>query len=875
MFRRLMALFLFRGTRRTSPVVWVAVFVVLCGYGFTAFVVNSSERSVREAQEQNVDYMLDHFVDLVQQRLTFFDDLLKENADQLDGSMPSNAALGKLCAEYARQSILRGVAYIGFVPNTHAATQETPDTVLCSFDGQRLRQERLDWHVLADSWEGRKADEITLLWGVSNRQLAEKLGISDAVLMASPVLHNHDSSRIIGWIVLLAKSSVFGGKLLETDDTKYVRFKVWPAGARAPLGESMRQTPIAANVAQIWRFEATNIKGFWDVQLGRSLSLIGWGGIVLSTALGLILFLLGASIHSLEDFLITLRSRLSDSEEFAHDVVANLAEGVYTTDLSGRITFVNPEACRMLGYTQSELLSSNDHELFHSNDPKAATSHKGRCRFLASILRGESFETDDERFRAKDGHTFPVAVVASPIVRAFRTIGMVVSFRDVTHEQEVQSEIWWRANFDILTRLPNRNLFFDRLRQEISRTIRNNEILGLLFIDLDGFKAVNDTHGHEVGDLLLVTVAERIASCLRESDTVARLGGDEFTVTLTRQANPLDIERVADKIRLRVAEPIQIGDILVRVSASIGVAICPIDTDNFDELLSLADNAMYESKRLGKNCVRFSSAHIRDEAIERQVVLNELRKAIDSTELAYQLQPILRLSDTKVVKAEMLVRWKHPERGLISPSKFVEIAERTGAIIQLGDLVFEMGLEWLAANLAQLPQGFQLSINVSPIQFQVNPKKAEEWVVWMHQLGVPPSAVVIEITEGSLLVDDSSVRANLDYLKANGIRLALDDFGSGYSSMANLRTFSIDFIKIDQQFVQRMLHNESERSITEGIVSLAHRLGISVIAEGVELEGQAEQLKVMGCEYIQGYWVATPMWPDEFAEFMQEGPRTI
>lgn len=887
MFSRLGALKFFSGPRRTSRLSWIALILTTCGYLLTLYVVQSAKEDMRVAQAQSAESLLERTADHVKQHLFYFEDLLHENSSYLDGDVPRALAISRLCGEYFRQAKLHDVSYIGFIPAFEPESEAVPVSTLCRFEDQRIRQERIDWHAFTSPADWNDSPDMKLLWGIKNRQTTEKLGINEAVMMFVPVYSGPEHRKTVGYLMLLAKANTFGSKLLDAGEDSRVYVQAWPQGASSAIVASYK-TPVATtgalagtndkNVIKIsrtfdidalsWRFEATYQQGFGDLQLQKSLQIISWGGMLLSTALGLVLLLVGASLQPLEQFLMSLRMRLTNSEQFSHDIVSNLAEGVYTTDLSGRITFINPEACRLLGYEMNELLFHNDHRLFHK---AKAVAHPvdDACLLLKSICRGEVFESDEEFFTTKEGRDFPVAVVASPIVRAFRTIGMVVSFRDVSQEQMAQHEIWWRANFDKLTRLPNRNLFFDRLRQDISRTIRNKEILGLLFIDLDGFKLVNDSYGHDVGDLLLAEVAGRITRCVRESDTVARLGGDEFTVTLVRQVDAIDIERVAEKIRLSVAEPVQINDLLLRVSASIGVAICPTDAMYFDELLSLADNAMYESKRLGKNCIQFSSLHLRDRAVERQMVLDELRQAIDGTLLTFQLQPILRLDDGKVCKAEMLVRWDHPERGHIPPSHFVQIAEQTGAIVQLGDLVFSMGVRWLAEHQAQLPADFQLSINVSPIQFQVNPGKAQEWLALLDALGISSGKILIEITESALLVNDTNVHANLECLKTHGVSLALDDFGSGYSSMANLRHFDIDFIKVDQQFVQRMVQDVSERSITEGIVSLAHRLGISVVAEGVESLEQAELLKQMHCEYLQGYWVAMPLWPAEFSAFMQ------
>lgn len=898
---------------RAKQLIAIAVVLTLSGYLVTGIVVWVTNKKIEQTLTTNLQEQLGQFVRLTERRFEYFDHLLRGNAALVKSSKLTSIEFSDICKDDAASAHDFGGDYLAFVSANSLEPGESSSNSrvwgeICNLTSQVAEHFHVDWanqEVLLQALVRARAERSVVLIESNADIFPAKYLVSRGFYFIYPVfahggkaVQDGTPSELLGWMILVSRYGHLK-QVIQDDYEPNIGFKI----TKASVGDAGTQEPIV-NVApgnqksqvisrdpsskliyatesvqfggQPWNYEAVYANDFWFRDLQHAVFAIEGAGFILSTLIGLMVFLLGGRFGAIEAFANSLKKRLTDSEQFSRDIVSSLAEGVYLTDLEGKITFVNPEAARLLGYDPKEMLGALDHQLFHDCSKGEHEVDESRCGLLIQVLRGDTVRTELENFRKKDGSLIPVSLMASPVYRAYKLSGMLVSFRDITGERLAKSEIWWRANFDALTGLPNRNLFFDRLKVDIGRTIRDEHMLGLLFIDLDGFKAVNDSRGHEVGDQLLVHVANRISSCLRESDTVSRLGGDEFTVILARQIDPLDIQRVAEKIRMKLFEPINLNDgYVAQISCSIGIALCPQDTTDMDELLVNADNAMYESKRLGRNRISFSSEHIRQAAEFRQMVISDLRKAIDHDQLSFELQPILRVPDKKIVKAELLARWRHHERGMIPPDEFIGVAEKSGAIIELGDLIFRQALDWLKIHNQQLPAGFQLSINVSPIQFQVNPNKADTWLDSLRKAGIPPEMVCIEMTETALLVTHANTMANLETLRSAGVAVALDDFGSGYASLANLRHFSIDFLKIDRQFITPMTDNPEERVITEGMINLAHQLGITVVAEGVETSEQFELLAQMGCEYVQGYWVSRPVQPSQFLSNMDATAWTV
>ena len=419
------------------------------------------------------------------------------------------------------------------------------------------------------------------------------------------------------------------------------------------------------------------------------------------------------------------------------------------------------------------------------------------------------------------------------------------------------------ANYDALTGLPNRRLFRDRLNQEIKHAEAEGRQIALLFLDLDHFKEVNDLFGHDEGDALLAQAANRIHQCFRPADTIARLGGDEFTAILTDARDVRNVEQIAQQILDSLIKPFDIGYQQARISASIGITFFPGDARLPEDLIRNADQAMYLSKAAGRNQLSFFKQSMKLEALNRLSLINELRHALPNNQLELYYQPIVNLSTGEIYKAEALIRWNHPTQGLTSPAKFIGIAEETGLINEIGDWVFKEAVACSKKWSERIGKPFQISINRSPVQFLNNPLGLD-WIEHLEESGINPNSIVVEITEGVLLNISDQTTNTLRSFRQGGIQFAIDDFGTGYSSMAYLKKLEIDYLKIDQSFVKDMLQDNTSKTIVETILLMAKRLGLQVIAEGVETKEQCNWLATQGCDYAQGYLFSKPIPIKEF-----------
>lgn len=432
--------------------------------------------------------------------------------------------------------------------------------------------------------------------------------------------------------------------------------------------------------------------------------------------------------------------------------------------------------------------------------------------------------------------------------------------------KRIEEQMQHQASYDTLTGLPNRRMFRDRLNEEIGKAKRCGESLALLFIDLDRFKEVNDSLGHEIGDLLLVETAQRIRARIRETDTVARLGGDEFIVILPRVDDMSHLGRIAQNIVDDMNKPFSLDIHTVYVSASIGIAAYPFDTVHADGLLGCADQAMYAVKEKGRNGFSFFTPTMQQQAQTRLLLANDLRDALAKGQLQVHYQPIVDIASGEIVKAEALLRWLHPQRGMVPPDQFISIAEEIGLIHDIGDWVFRQAVGTARRWNAVSGVARQISVNLSPRQF-IKGDFYVSWLAYLEQSGLAPEHIVIEITEGLLLDDRPEILQIINRLGDLGIQVALDDFGTGYSAMAYLKKFPIDYLKIDRSFVRDLESDPNDRAIAEAIVVMAHKLGLKTIAEGVETVGQRDLLAAVGCEFVQGYLYAKPMLEQELLDF--------
>lgn len=556
-----------------------------------------------------------------------------------------------------------------------------------------------------------------------------------------------------------------------------------------------------------------------------------------------------------------LEQSLMLSEERWKFALEGAGEGVWDWNLQTDEVFRSSRWHEIYGYAEDEVGSTatEGRQLMHPDDVLQAVED------TSAYLEGRTETYVSEfRLRCKDGSwkwtlSRGKVVESDPAGRALRMIGIHTDISDRKHSE---AQVFQLAHYDSLTGLPNRVLFMDRLHQEIRKAERNGDSLTLIFLDLDRFKEVNDALGHDAGDQLLKETAQRLKGCVRVSDTVARLGGDEFTIILNNFSDPLSLELLAQNILNRLAEPFHIGEEMIYLTTSIGITIYPDDATDVEVLLKNADQAMYAAKDDGKNRYNYFTQSMQQAAQMRMRMASDLRAALSADEFVIYYQPIVELASGSIHKAEALIRWQHPVRGLVSPAEFIPVAEDTGIIIEIGDYVFTQAT-LQAARWRKLKPDFQISVNKSPVQFKANRNIHQVWLKHLASIGLPGNSLVVEITEGLLLDARDPVISQLHEFHQQGLQIAIDDFGTGYSSLAYLKKFDIDYVKIDRSFTSNIQPGSDDMVLCEAIIVMAHKLGLQVIAEGVETVEQRDLLLAAGCDYAQGYLFSRPVPPEE------------
>ncbi|WP_161993150.1 bifunctional diguanylate cyclase/phosphodiesterase [Lacisediminimonas profundi] len=556
---------------------------------------------------------------------------------------------------------------------------------------------------------------------------------------------------------------------------------------------------------------------------------------------------------------------LLSSRERLASVFDAVTDGLVVQSRDGSFIELNRAAEVILGMSAEKMSGA------HSLADLMRTVHEDGAIFdpalhpaMVSVATGRPQRDVVMGLERPDGSQVWVSINTELLFDRNGEVDLVVSnFADITDKKASEEMIWQQANYDALTSLPNRRLFQEHLETEIIKSNRTGLPLALMFLDLDRFKDVNDTLGHDVGDVLLKEAALRLRSCVRASDTVARLGGDEFTIILSELDTLSHIAFVAQNILRRMAEPFQLGIESAYVSASIGITLYPQDGRDIDTLLKNADQAMYSAKNQGRNRYRYFTESMQSATRARMWMANELRSALAREQFELVYQPIVDLNTGHVGKAEALIRWNHPARGYIPPAVFIPIAEETGLIVEIGEWVFREVASQIKHWRDHENRVFQISINRSPVQFRAR-GGVSSWAEFLKGLGLPGESIAVEITEGLLLEPNAMVVDQLAALRAAGVHVSLDDFGTGYSALSYLKKFDIDSLKIDQSFVRNLEANSDDMALCEAIIVMAHKLNISVIAEGVETEKQRSLLAGVGCDFAQGYLFSRPVPAEQF-----------
>jgi diguanylate cyclase (GGDEF)-like protein/PAS domain S-box-containing protein len=548
---------------------------------------------------------------------------------------------------------------------------------------------------------------------------------------------------------------------------------------------------------------------------------------------------------------------LAESEERFRSAFDYAAIGMALVSTDGKWLQVNRALCNIVGYSEAEMLATDFQSLTHTDDVDMASRH------IAKLLSDKvSSSPIEKRYVHKLGHTI-WALLSASLVRDSKSgsLRLIFQIQDITDRKRAEEKLAHDAFHDALTDLPNRALFMDHLKLAIARVERHpQQMFALLFLDLDRFKVINDSLGHMIGDQLLVAIAKRLERRLRPFDTIARLGGDEFTILLEEIKSTEEVIELTERIQKGLMEPFKIGNHEIFASASIGIALSNIQYKKTEDVLRDADTAMYYAKSLGKARYALFDQSMHDRALQTLQMETDLRRAIERKEFFVVYQPIVSLETARLIGFEALVRWQHPERGLVNPADFIPVAEETGYIIPIGQWVLEQACHQLNQWKKLLPQGLALtmSVNLSGKQFAQN-NLIGQITETITRTAIDPHELKLEITESVVVENIETATEMLNQLRAIGIQLSIDDFGTGYSSLSYLHRLPIDTLKIDRSFITQMIKNNENSEIVRTIVSLAKNLSMSLIAEGVETIEQLQQLQQLGCDNGQGYLFSKPV----------------
>lgn len=548
---------------------------------------------------------------------------------------------------------------------------------------------------------------------------------------------------------------------------------------------------------------------------------------------------------------------LDQNEAFARSIINHAIEGIITIDINGIIRFINPSAEKIFGYTSNEAIGNNINMLI----PELCYDDCSNLDVNSNLLE----KNLEILGRQKNNSNLPIEATISKFYVGEKFFFTII-LRDITERRRYEETIRYQAFYDSLTDLPNRLLLKDRISFEISHSKHTNQSLAIMYLDLDRFKLINDTLGHDIGDKLLKEVAARLKSCVNETDTVARIGGDEFVILLPKITHEENIGNISNKILEAIREPILIDSHELYISTSIGITIYPDDGQDVETLLTNADVAMYRAKEKGKNNFQIYTSALNEKALERLAMENSLRRALEYKEFIVYYQPKVSTETEQIIGMEALIRWQHPNWGLVPPAKFIPLAEETGLIVPIGEWVLRTACaQNKALQNAGLPP-LTVAVNLSALQFQLQDLTKMVSTV-LEETGLDPHYLELEITESIAMQNVDHTIKMINELKEMGIKFAIDDFGTGYSSLSQLNSFSVNKLKIDKSFVNKIDGLKDHSIIASTVLALGKSMELGIVAEGVENQEQVNFFKLNKCDEMQGYFFGKPMSKEDFQLF--------
>jgi len=696
------------------------------------------------------------------------------------------------------------------------------------------------------------------------------------VLVSAEHVLSRDDVKQPGWVVeTMPSSSMFRGLAGQGSDAVLRVFDLdggaprlmYRAGSRAHAQVAWWEAITGVARHKTVKLDFASGHRHWRLvfdgraEIGWVPASIGGAGFIISLLLAALFYSVARTGRRAESMAETMTRDLSASRELLSSVTNNIRDGIYRGVPNSGLIYVNRSLAQLFGFGDETKMISNQGAIRYASPAR-------RDELRDKLYAHGSYEDEEVEYVRADGSRF-VGLNSAWAIRdeaeRVRYYDGVVT--DITDRKAAERQIEFMAHYDRLTGLPNRTLLEDRFHQAARSAARSGVLIAVLFIDLDNFKDINDLHGHDIGDLFLVEVAARLRDCVREHDTVARFGGDEFVVLASQIANVEAVTRIANQVVDVVSRSYEIAGLELHTTPSVGIALFPQDGSDLTTLSQNADAAMYQVKNRGRAGIAYFTQRLNEQARRQVAVENALRHAIERGELAVAFQPRALLADGRIGGVETLARWTHPEWGSIGPAEFIPAAERTGQIVALGEWVLARALtEWKRWAADGDPP--TIGVNVSARQLRER-RFAAAVERALKAADVPGEALELEITEGMLVERLQASEATLDDLKALGVRLALDDFGIGYSSLGYLKRFDIDVIKIDQSFVRDLLTDPNDAAIVRAIAAISRDLDVHLVAEGVETEAQLEALRQIRCEAVQGFLLAKPMGAGRFAEFLE------